>query len=268
MSRSHSRSRPDVAALLAGAAADGTLSPSSLATLTVVDIGARIQAGLGVHVDDVAASEVVLVSMMPDDSGSIRFGSNAQAVREGHNGVLDALASSRQADSILVHNRYLNGHVLYPYTPLAGAERMTRHNYDPNQGTPLYDQAVVLLGTVLAKAQEFEENGVAVRTVTLLITDGADQHSTSHTAADVHTIVTDMLRAEHHTVAAMGVDDGDTDFAAVFREMGIPPEWILTPGNTDKEIRRAFQVFSRSAVGAAAGSIALTVPALAGFAVN
>ena len=71
---------------------DGTLSAASMQTLTIVDPGAQIQAGLGVRVEDVAASEVVLVAMMPDDSGSIRFAGNAAAVRQGHNAVLDALA--------------------------------------------------------------------------------------------------------------------------------------------------------------------------------
>jgi len=59
--------------------------------------------------DDVAASEVVLVTMMPDDSGSIAAAGNARAVRDGHNLVLDALAASKQAGEIFVHTRYLNG---------------------------------------------------------------------------------------------------------------------------------------------------------------
>ncbi|OLP20157.1 hypothetical protein BST81_01610 [Leptolyngbya sp. 'hensonii'] len=243
-----SQNTPNLNSLFQTAQDDGTLSSASIQALNVLDIGAQIQAGLGIHVDDVAASEVVLVTMMPDDSGSIRFGSNAQAVRGGHNAVLDALATSKQQDNILVHTRYLNGFVLYPYCPLAQAVRMDTQNYDPNQGTPLYDQTIVLLGTVLAKAQEFADNGVPVRTVTLIITDGADAHSMKATAKDVATIVKDMLRAETHIVAGMGIDDGSTDFRQVFREMGIRDEWVLTPGNSEGEIRKAFQVFSQSAV--------------------
>ena len=49
--------------------------------LELDDLGPRIQAGLGVDVDDVQASEVVLISMMPDDSGSIRYAGNDDAVR-------------------------------------------------------------------------------------------------------------------------------------------------------------------------------------------
>ncbi len=237
-----------IKALLGNARAQGTLSKASMNTLDVLDLGAQIQAGLGVEVDDVPSAEVVLVTMMPDDSGSIRFSGNADAVRTGHNLVLEALARSRQGDDILVHNRYLNGEVLYPYTPLAQAKRMTSANYDPCKGTPLYDQTVVLLATVLAKSQEFADNGVPVRTVTLLISDGADVHSTRADASHVRSLVEDMLRAENHIVAAMGIDDGSTDFRRVFRAMGVPDPWILTPGSTPTQIRSAFEVFSQSAV--------------------
>jgi hypothetical protein len=234
--------------LFEAAHAEGVLSPTSLQTLTAVDLGAQIQAGLGISVDDVQASEVVLLTIMPDDSGSIRHGGNEQAVRDGHNLVLDALATSKQRDGILAHTRYLNGRVLFPYRPIDQAIRMTATNYDPNRGTPLYDQSVVLLGSVLAKAQEFSESGVVARSVTLIITDGADQHSSRAGAKDVAALVEDMSRAEAHIIAAMGISDGVTDFQKVFREMGIHDRWILTPGNSPSEIRRAFQVFSQSAV--------------------
>jgi hypothetical protein len=54
-------------------------------------------------------------------------------------------------------------------------------------------------------------------------------------------------------VAGMGISDGSTDFARVFREMGIPDQWVLTPRNDPKEIRRAFQLFSQSAIRASGG---------------
>jgi hypothetical protein len=98
---------------------------------------------------------------------------------------------------------------------------MDAKNYTPNQGTPLYDQTVVLLGTVLAKSQEFSDNGVPVRTVTLIITDGDDCHSMRHGAKDVAAIAKDMLRMENHIIAAMGIDDGSTDFRKVFQDIGI-----------------------------------------------
>ncbi|MCX5745977.1 MAG: hypothetical protein NT062_26155 [Proteobacteria bacterium] len=240
--------------LLDDAHAQGALSARSLATLDVVDVGAQIQAGLGVTIDDVAASEVVLLTMMPDDSQSIAAAGNTASVRDGHNFVIDALAGSKQAGEVLAHTRFLNGHVLSPYTALEHAQRLSAANYDPHLATPLYDQTCVVLGTVIAKAQELAQAGIAVRTVTLLITDGGDYGSKRCKAADVRAIVEDMLAQEHHIIAAMGISDGATDFKAVFRAMGIPDRWILTPGNSATEIRRAFHVFSQSAVRVSQGA--------------
>jgi hypothetical protein len=242
-----------VTKLLEDAHAQGALSAQSMAALDVCDVGLQIQAGLGVTIDDVTASEVVLVTMMPDDSQSIAGAGNTDAVRDGHNFVLEALDGSKQSGEVLAHTRYLNGFVLTPYVALANAEKMTTQNYNPNMGTPLYDQTAVLLGTVIAKSQELAQAGIAVRTVTLIITDGGDYGSTRCRPADIKAIVTDMLAQENHIVAAMGISDGTTDFKAVFRSMGIPDRWVLTPGNSASEIRRAFAVFSQSAVRASQG---------------
>jgi hypothetical protein len=244
---------------------DGALSNAAVKALTVVDIGQEIEAALGVDIDDVQASEVVLVTMMPDDSGSIRFAGNSQIMRDGHNEVLDALIASKQQDNILAHTRYLNGHVLFPYVPLNQAVRMDQKNYNPSHGTPLYDQTTLLLGTVVAKTQEFLDNGVQVRTVTLIITDGNDEHSTRAKPATVATIVKDMLMTENHIIAAMGISDGSTDFRRIFKEMGIRDEWVLTPGNKQGDIRKAFNLFSKSAVRASQSAVSFSQTAMGGF---
>jgi hypothetical protein len=262
---SSARGPESVRALLDAARDDGELSTAGHQALAIPDLGAQIQAGLGICVDDVQASEVVLVTMMPDDSGSIRFAGNAQAVRDGHNLVLDALAATKQPEGILVHTRYLNGQVLYPYCPLDRATRMDAQNYDPNQGTPLYDQSLVLLGTVLAKTREFADAGVPARSVTLIITDGADAGSMRARPRDVAALVKDMGRAECHIVAALGLEDGQTDFRTVFREMGIEDRWILTAKSGASEVRRAFSLFSRSAVRASQGTASFSKTAAGGF---
>jgi hypothetical protein len=63
----------------------------------------------------------------------------------------------------------------------------------------------------------------------------------------------------------MGLDDGSTDFREVFREIGIPDAWILTPGASPQEVRRAFQVFSQSAVRVSQGAVTLHSLDLGGF---
>jgi len=252
--------------LLETAKQSGDISRQSIQALVKVeDAGAQIQAALGIKVDDVMASEVVLVTLLIDDSGSIRFVSgNSQAVRDGHNLILEALKGSKQDDSVLIHTRYLNGALLYPYCPIKEAIVMDSQNYDPQGGTPLYDQSMVILGTVLTKTQEFMDNNVPVRSITLIVTDGNDEGSLKATAKDVASVVADLLRSERHIVAAMGVEDGHTDFTQIFKEMGIPDNWILTPGKTPSEIRKAFQVFSKSAV-RASQSAKFSQTAMGGF---
>ena len=98
---------------------DGNLSEDSLQILTLPDLGAKIQQGLGIAVDNVPASEVFLLTLLVDDSGSIRSAGNEQLVRDGYNAILTALKDSKQESGILVHTRYLNGLVLTPYTPIA-----------------------------------------------------------------------------------------------------------------------------------------------------
>ncbi len=261
-----SSSGSSVASLLAGAQSDGLLSQKAMSAINIVDIGEQIQAGIGVDVSDVQASEVVLVTILIDDSGSIRYvAGNAAAVREGHNLVLDALDASKQQAGILTHTRYLNGHVLFPYVVLKQATRMDQQNYNPNGGTPLYDQAVVTFATVIAKAQSFEDNGVPCRTVTLIVTDGNDEGSRAQRADTVKAIVESMLKTENHIIAAMGISDGYTDFDKVFAEMGIPSEWRLTTGNNASEIRKAFNVFSQSAVRASQSGASFSQTAAGGF---
>lgn len=243
---------------LAGLLGDTGLDPAAASAmqLTGDTLGPAIMAGLGdVDIDDITTAEVLLVTLLLDDSGSIRMVSgNTEAVREGHNGMLDALGAAKQSASVLISCRYLNGNnpatnqgVLYPYRALEDAERLTASNYNPQGGTPLYSQAAITLTGVAAKMAEFEQGGVAARAVTVIVTDGGD-NSGPNVPTTLTDMVTGLLRSEQHIIAGMGIDDKYTDFRQIFGDMGIAGEWILTPGNTPSEIRRAFAVVSQSAV--------------------
>lgn len=276
--------------LFAAAASDGILSKAALNAINVSDIGDEINNALGVSVDDVQASEVVLVTTLIDDSSSIRFISgNTEAVRDGHNLILDSLGGAKpeQQTGVLVSTSYLNGGLLFPYAQLANAVRIDNSNYDPNGGTPLYRQARVTLATVLAKCQDFQDNGIACRTVTSIVTDGGDNGG-MRGADQVKKIVDDMLRAENHIIIGVGIDDGNTDFWEVFTGhskrdieaakangtfdqlravggMGIQPQWVLTPKNSPKEIRRAFLMVSQSAQRVSQSAKAFSQAAMGGF---
>lgn len=248
-------STPNVSGLFQRAQADGSLSPKSASLLSVPDIGQDIGAALGVPADQFESSEAILVKLLIDDSGSIQAANNVDAIIDGHNGIIDALLGSKQKGAILVSATLLNHGLLYPFTALERAPRLDHQNYRAYGGTPLYDQSVVVLGQVLAKSQEFADQGIPVRTVTGLMTDGEDVGSCRSQAADVATVVKDMRRSERHIVTAFGVDNGNIDFQLIFTSMGIDPQWVLTPRNDPKEIRRAFQTFSQSAVRLSQGAV-------------
>jgi uncharacterized protein YegL len=252
--------------LIQNAFNEGDLSAGSLSALNkITDLGNIIQQGLGIDPSLMPASEVVLVSVLGDDSGSIRFSGNEQAVRDGYNGMLDSLLGSKQQDNILVLTKFLNGKIHCSYIPLSDVEKLDKSNYQATGGTPLYDETVKILATVIAKTKEFENNGIEVRTITLLATDGADEGSRTSDASDVKKIVEEMLTKEKHIVAAMGFDNGHCNFQQVFTEMGIPDQWQLTAGSTANEIRKAFQVFSRSATSASKSAANFATASAGGF---
>ena len=237
--------------LIQNAHDDGDINAGSLSALNnISDIGKVIQQGLGMNVSDLQASEVVLVTFLIDDSGSISSANNEQPMRDGVNGCVEALIDSKQQDNIVVRVVYLNGTQLTAYAPLNSVPKLDSQNYRANGGTPLYDETVKTLATVIAKTKEFENNGIQVRTITAICTDGQDVHSRTSDASDVDALITDMLATEKHIVAGIGFDNGSTDFNQIFAAMGIKDNWILTSGASASDIRKAFQVFSRSAASA------------------
>jgi hypothetical protein len=252
----------NVKSLFAGAKAGGDIGKQALQVLAIPDLGMQIQAGLGVSVDDVPSSEVTLVNILVDDSGSIS--GNEDTMRAGVNSIIESLEQSKQRDGIIVSIRYLNGTQLTPYAPLDAVPKLDASNYQANGGTPLYDQSVVICGQVIAKRQEFTDGGVVCRAVTAIITDGADLHSRSASAKDVAKVVKDMLATESHIVIGMGIGN-ESYFRDIFKQMGIEDKWILTPGNSKSEIRKAFAVVSQSAVRASQGAAGFSKTASAGF---
>jgi hypothetical protein len=234
--------------------------------LTADTLGPAIMAQMGnITLDDITTAEALLVTLIVDDSWSIEASGNTQALRDGVNGLIDALQSSKQSASVLVSCRTLNDGLVYPYVMLENAPLLDNNNFRPMGGTPLFRETAVALSAVAAKMAEFEQGGVAARAVTAIVTDGGDNASGRITTNDIKAMVNSLLKTELHIVAGMGIDDGYTDFRAVFQDMGVRDEWVLTPGNTPSEIRKAFQVVSQSAVRASQTAGSFSQTALGGF---
>lgn len=248
--------------LIDDAGASGVLSPGSASIIGTSNIGTTIMSALGKPPADIVASEAFILGVLIDDSMSI--GVNHQHVRDGYNALLDALLGARHATEIMIHCAYLSGKVLCPFVEVAKAPRMDTSNYKATYGsTPLYERTLHVLAAVAAKVQQLESDGIPARGATLDTTDGGENVFTN-SAQDVATVVGDLLASERHIVAGMGIGD-ESYFKPIFAGMGIPPNWVLTPSASGKEIRAAFQTFSQSAVRASQSTTSFSKAAAGGF---
>jgi hypothetical protein len=241
--------------LILHAAEREMLSQMSTAALQRPRVVNEIEAALEDSYGIETAGEVLLITMMPDDSQSMTIARKNVSVIEGHNDLLAAMRNSPIRDRILLQTRYLNKRVLNPFQPLALCENMSLANYACIHGTPLFQQTMVTLGTVIAKTEELVEQGAArVRTATLIMTDAeATDDTANELRAEVASVVADLRRIGDHIVAGMGFSAGDdTFFRKAFSEMGIEDRYIFAAQNR-KEILDAFRTFGSRALALTAG---------------
>ena len=188
---------------------------------------------------------LVLLTMMIDDSTSMRLFDNFRVVMQGHNSVLGTLEDSAEAPLFMARTQYMHGKALASgYRPLCKAPRITEKNYKLIGGSPLFRATCRILRYVERRAQEYKAEGNDVRTVTLLLTDGWNREFSKRNTMvqQAREMVEAMFSAENHIVAGAGVAVNQVDFREVFLEMGIPERWILTL-RSKEEIRAAFGSF-------------------------
>jgi hypothetical protein len=239
------------ASLLESCYREGTLSEESADAIAAVPrVYKEVATALG---SDATDSDVRLVTILVDDSESIRtITRGIQAEEQGHDRLL-AVLKRRELTQALVHTRLLNQGAYSPYRPLSNARKLSPGllRLSP-AGTPLYLQSLLTLGSVIVKTRQQEEQRRRIRTATLIITDGEDNASGDITARHVRFLVRDMMEfARNHIVAGMGI--GETDFHRVFRTMGIPERFIFTAGSTAEDIETMFDAFADDLALAAGG---------------
>jgi hypothetical protein len=240
----------DVKAMLVEAADEGVLSAKSLA---VIDINDTVLAGVcGMDVEDITATDITLLTLIYDDSGSIRFTGLTDAVREGQNLMLDAIAGSKQKNNILIAQWKLGSQseLIHSYLPVDQAVRLNKSNYNPQSGTALYDVWVEVAAANVAYAQQLRASGTPVKSIVSLVTDGFDQGSRKYRQADCKRLNKDLLASEQFIVAFVGVAEpgNEQSFKDVAREMGFPDGSILTPNDDPSEVRKALGLVSQSAI--------------------
>jgi hypothetical protein len=253
----------------------------NVATAQVVlaqDLAAQIPSGMGIGPEEFDHSTALFLTILHDDSGSMKSKnlddpnqtvSNAQLARDGHNVIIKALKDSKQCKDVIVGSMTINGHLVHPYVTIDDAPLLTETLYDANtnRGTPYYDSVVVTLKRIKEKVADYKKAGIPCRTITILITDGDDQHSKQFRIPEaVRPFIEERLSAEMDVVAAVGIADGRTDFRDIFERMGIPADCIHTPASSESEFRKTFLVLSQSTVTVSqAGAAGFSKAAAAGM---
>ncbi|MBI4863884.1 MAG: VWA domain-containing protein [Candidatus Riflebacteria bacterium] len=242
--------------LFSNAVDQGVISPQTSSLLTG-HLGQVVIAGAaGTALDSIVASDVTLITVLIDASSSIADRNLAQAVRDGHNVLVDALGQSKQSDSVLMALWKFSGdqEVLHSYVPIGGATKLSRFNYRPAGATALYDTWCDALASNVAYAQQLRDSGTPCRSIVVMITDGEDVCS-RRTAQDCAKISRDLLASEQFVLAFVGVGQ-EADFRAVARRMGIPDGCVLVCKDASTQgLRQVFQMVSQSAIRASQGKI-------------
>ncbi|NQT49741.1 VWA domain-containing protein [Candidatus Kuenenbacteria bacterium] len=251
-----STSRPDagtVKSVFADAVDEGTLSLPSK-DLLCVSLDDNVLAGCdGIDLDDIEATEVTLVSILIDDSGSMS--GLEDAVIDGQNEMLEALTESKQKDSFLIGMWALNKSAPYhSYVPVDDALRLDHSSYVLTGMTPLCDRWCEVLAANVAYAQQLRASGTAVRSIAVMITDSGENDSRKHTEADCRLLAVDLLNSEQFVLAMVGLGQY-YDFNGMAKDLGIPEGSVLVAGKTKSEIRKVFQLVSQSVIRASQATV-------------
>ncbi|MFA5166215.1 MAG: hypothetical protein WC449_02830 [Candidatus Paceibacterota bacterium] len=239
-------------------------SKQSVGILNTNDLAQAFEEAKGLGIEEIGGTEdITLITLVLDDSGSMD-GDSAKQLMLGYKDFIEELKNTKRKSSILVHVRFLNSGSMFPYCLVDQAPCMDSSNYHPDGSTPLYDGIGEAMAVVAAKTQEYEDAGISVKTITLVMTDGCENDSHHFNEAKLKCVVNDLIATEKHIVAAMGFGE-ENFFRQCFGGVGIPDKWIYTSLSAARDIRRAFNLFSKSATKASNNTQSFSQTAQAGI---
>lgn len=209
------------------------------------------------------AKEVLLVLLLLDDSGSIEGARNTVAVIDGYNGFVEALRNA--PGEVRVKTMFLNSKVETPFLHPREVQLLTRQTYRPTGNTPLFLRSTQALDCVINEAKDLAKEGMTVRTMSFIFTDGGDNQSGLITPSNVKLIVDVMLTTGTHIIGGCAVSDGVTNFWQVFASMGIPEQWVKVLKNDAGEIRQNVANMGAMAAYASSGYDSYSESSVTGF---
>ena len=200
-------------------------------------------AQLNLPVDEIQNERQTLISFLIDSSSSMS--SYEDAMRESIEKFKQAIANSKEKDEIMISRTNFNHEIEVSGYQLV--ETMST-DYCADGGTALYD-AIVTAQQNLYQGRdgggymaELQKNGIRVKSLFLIFSDGEDRHSQSSINEARQSI--QFLQKEEILVAYVCFGGG----RSIATELGIQPNNIVETDATESELRKIMQVVSRSAV--------------------
>lgn len=192
------------------------------------------------------ADRMVVVGILPDDSGSMR--DMRSAVIEGLNMSVEAFRGAKGSDFLL---NVMGFRQTYFTGMLKDVENDSFRDYMPNfESTPLVDSACNLLRELRAQAKKYHDLGIPTTVALLLLTDGQPYYD--HKSPEEFK---EIMEANDYIVgmgiAPQGDDRAIRSYIDLFESMGITK--VVTPNSNPAEVRHAINQFSQS-VASIAGS--------------
>ncbi len=241
----------DIKKSLQGAIDEGLLSPAAM-QMNSTDLGLAFNDAMGCGPDAIDGDFAFMVFVLLDDSYSIEMKHNTDHVRLGYNTLIQELQKSNNHRDMIITTWFLNGGVFQAPTPIDQAKKLGAEYY-PNGGTPLYRRTTEMALMGALKCREFTKTGMAFKAMLIVIGDGKDECDPSGkkvTAKQCNAELT-LLQAETFQAIGYGISDGETDFDAVFKSMGL--KLTLTSASDGHAIREAFGTISRATATASQG---------------
>jgi Mg-chelatase subunit ChlD len=214
-----------------------------------------IAGAAGIDAEELAASEVTLVTILVDASSSIASRGLEDAVVHGYGELLAAFSNAREKEGMLVALWTFNdeARVVHAYVPVDDATRLDRSTYSPVGCTRLYDTFCDALTANVAYADRLRAAGTPTESIVIVITDGEDAGS-RRTASDCRDLLRKALATEAWQAAFVGVGT-DVDFRNVAKQMGFPATSVAVCEHaTPASLRALFRMVSQATLAASMAS--------------
>jgi uncharacterized protein YegL len=128
-------------------------------------------------------------------------------------------------------------------------------NIKPGGMTACFDASVKALENTIRYRQNLEQQGITVKNLVFIITDG-ESNTGMYNADDVKQLIDHLYTNESNfgsfSIVLFGLGD-ETNFRSIGRGMGIRDEMIATIGITAKEIRKMIGFISSSVSSSGSG---------------